>query len=82
MSKVFEQGAASGSGEGRTEEARMQGHPWEGCPSLLCGLTVRTQGPWTPKLVLFWAADCQHPEGLASENRDGQAAEARKQGVP
>eukprot|EP00959_Pyramimonas_sp_CCMP1952_P408566 8562691-Pyramimonas_sp.AAC.1 len=42
MSKLLERGAAGESGEGWTEEARMQGYPWEGCPFLLCGSTVRT----------------------------------------
>eukprot|EP00959_Pyramimonas_sp_CCMP1952_P058139 1213734-Pyramimonas_sp.AAC.1 len=39
-SMLFERGAAHESGQGRAEEARMQGYPWEGRPSLLCGFTV------------------------------------------
>eukprot|EP00959_Pyramimonas_sp_CCMP1952_P152777 3196307-Pyramimonas_sp.AAC.1 len=31
ISKRFERSAADESGPGWTEEARMQGHPWEGC---------------------------------------------------
>eukprot|EP00959_Pyramimonas_sp_CCMP1952_P090160 1887389-Pyramimonas_sp.AAC.1 len=50
VSKLFGRGAANESGQGWTEEARMQGYPWEGCPSLPCGSTVsrgslRSSGP-------------------------------------
>eukprot|EP00959_Pyramimonas_sp_CCMP1952_P078793 1647159-Pyramimonas_sp.AAC.1 len=41
MSKLFERGAASKTGQGWAEGTRMQKYPWEDCPSLLCGLTVR-----------------------------------------
>eukprot|EP00959_Pyramimonas_sp_CCMP1952_P283749 5931297-Pyramimonas_sp.AAC.1 len=40
MAKLFERGAAGESGEGCTGETGMQSYPWEGCQSLLCGLTV------------------------------------------
>eukprot|EP00959_Pyramimonas_sp_CCMP1952_P429896 9003483-Pyramimonas_sp.AAC.1 len=47
ISKIFEHNAAIKTGQGWTEEAWMQGYPWEGCPSSLCGLTVgsSTEGP-------------------------------------
>eukprot|EP00959_Pyramimonas_sp_CCMP1952_P184854 3865290-Pyramimonas_sp.AAC.1 len=32
--KLFERARANESGPGRTEEVRMQGPPWEGCPFL------------------------------------------------
>eukprot|EP00959_Pyramimonas_sp_CCMP1952_P407831 8547106-Pyramimonas_sp.AAC.1 len=35
---AFRARPASGSGRAWAEGARMQGCPWEGCPSLLCGL--------------------------------------------
>eukprot|EP00959_Pyramimonas_sp_CCMP1952_P072300 1509951-Pyramimonas_sp.AAC.1 len=38
--KLLQRGAANESGQGWAEAARMQGYPLEGCPSLLCGLTV------------------------------------------
>eukprot|EP00959_Pyramimonas_sp_CCMP1952_P147585 3088266-Pyramimonas_sp.AAC.1 len=37
--ELFERGAANESGQAWTEEARMQGYPWENCPSLLYGFT-------------------------------------------
>eukprot|EP00959_Pyramimonas_sp_CCMP1952_P031409 658712-Pyramimonas_sp.AAC.1 len=37
MSKLLERSAADERGQGGIEEARMQGYPWESCPSLLCG---------------------------------------------
>eukprot|EP00959_Pyramimonas_sp_CCMP1952_P043955 918694-Pyramimonas_sp.AAC.1 len=50
-SKLFEQGAASEGDEGWTEEAGMQGYPWEVCPSLLCGLTVCALLAWSGRHV-------------------------------
>eukprot|EP00959_Pyramimonas_sp_CCMP1952_P401991 8423648-Pyramimonas_sp.AAC.1 len=40
ISELLGRGAANKSGPGWTEEASMQGYPWEGCPSLPCGWTV------------------------------------------
>eukprot|EP00959_Pyramimonas_sp_CCMP1952_P139237 2914370-Pyramimonas_sp.AAC.1 len=37
ISKLFARGAARNSGQGWAEEARVQGYPWEGCPTLLRG---------------------------------------------
>eukprot|EP00959_Pyramimonas_sp_CCMP1952_P037135 776991-Pyramimonas_sp.AAC.1 len=42
ISKLCERGAANEMGQGWTKGGRMQGYPWEGCPSSLCGLTVCT----------------------------------------
>eukprot|EP00959_Pyramimonas_sp_CCMP1952_P064310 1343041-Pyramimonas_sp.AAC.1 len=44
-SKLLERVAANESGQGFAEEARMQGYPWDGCPSLLFVLTVYGLGP-------------------------------------
>eukprot|EP00959_Pyramimonas_sp_CCMP1952_P441253 9237660-Pyramimonas_sp.AAC.1 len=45
ISKLIKRGAANESGQGCTEEARMQWYPGEDCPSLPCGLIVYPYPP-------------------------------------
>eukprot|EP00959_Pyramimonas_sp_CCMP1952_P276609 5781938-Pyramimonas_sp.AAC.1 len=56
MSKLPERGAANESAQGWAQEARMQGYPWEGCLSLLCGLTVSVDPTVKPPLPNHWLA--------------------------